>query len=594
MSRSRILVTAGLMAVIAAAVIAAYGNSLDNDFAFDEYLLITENYSLRDLGNLPRFFTSKFWPGRARGIYYRPMITASYALNYACGRESPLIYHATNIAFHVFNCLLLFALFKKLGFRGAFAGVLLFAVHPVHTESVAWISGRTDVIAVFFMLSAWLLWLGPREKEGLSRVACTGLSVLAFIAALLSKEIAVVFPLLVLLFHADDVKKRVPSFALLAVAAAAYFIVRHAVLSGSGPEPAPPFFEGQGLIIKVKVMALVWLEYARLLFMPYPLRVDYFYADAFSPAEISGPAAWLAACFLILLFAYALILWRRFPAFAKLVIACAVSLLPFSHIVSIPTLMAERFLYLASIFTCAGTALVAAYAFEKYRRAAASCIIATLVFFSAMTIERNRDWQDGFTFWRASLRQIPMLAEGHNLLGIFAMKRGMTETARHEYEAALRLDPGFSQARMNLSQLYYQIGDLDTAERLLLEAVEQNPWLSSAHYNLALVYNARGKVDLAKEELEEAVRLEPANLSAHYALANMLMKEKADPLKAEEHLMKCLGLDPGFLPAVIKLAESAASRGDASSAQEWIERGLEIDPGNPYLLRLLERMKNNR
>ncbi len=590
MSDKKFFRTGISLLILAAVGFAVYGKTLSHEFAFDEYLLISENYSLHQVRNLPDFFTSKFWPGQARGIYYRPIITTSYALNYALGKTRARTYHATNLGFHLMNCFLVFILLARLRIPGAFLAALIFAVHPVHTESVTWISGRTDLIAVFFMLCAWLGWLKQEQTQGIKKAGLAICTILAFALAMLSKEIAIVFPLLLIIFDRTSIKKQAPVFILLLIVAGLYLIIRQAVLAGPGPEPAPAFFSGQSLWTRIQVMALVWLVYFRLLFIPYPLRVDYFYSQAYKPEEICGPVTWLALFCIILLVVLAIYHYRRRPLFSRLILACAISLLPFSHLVSIPTLMAERFLYLASIFACVAVAWLLFLVFQKYKSMAIACGVALLMLFSALTIARNQDWQNGFRLWRVSIRQAPLLAEGHNLLGIFAMKQGRFNLARQEYLAALRLDPEFSQARMNLSQIYYQSRDFDHAEKLLLIVIEQNPDLSSAHYNLALVYQARGEWDKALKALENAVQLEPGNLSAHYALGKILMYRKDRLEEAKDHLRMALEMDPAFLPALIDLAQLMALQGKTSEVLALIKRGLKSDPENQALLILRTRI----
>ncbi len=592
------------ISVITAACIAVYANSLRNDFAFDEYILITENYSIRQLKNIPEFFISKFWPGQARGIYYRPVITTSYALDYSIGKTAPLSYHATNLAFHIINCMLILFLLRRLEIKGAYLAALVFALHPVHTESVTWISGRTDVIAVFFMLCAWLAWIEfSRDRELSSpgkKTFYVAVSILAYVSALLSKEIAVAFPFLLLLFELTGkngprqnrslINRKAFVFMVLLGLTAIYLLVRYKVIAGPGPEPAPAFFSGHSFWTRIGVMALVWMTYLSLLFVPHQLRLDYFYSEKFQPEAVSCAAGWFAALLILSVLVFTVLNRRRFPMLARLLLGGAISIIPFSHLVSIPTLMAERFMYLPSLFACAAVAWLIVLVSERNKISAYACTFCVLLFFSSLTICRNADWRDGYSFWRVSVRQVPELPEGRNLMGIFAARKGMLKLATHEYRAALELEPSFSQAKMNLSQLYLQTGDLDLAEKLLLEVIDEIPTLSSAHYNLGLVYRYQNKPDRAMKTLKKAVELEPDNLPAHFQLGEILMRKKDGILEAERHFMKTLELDPAYLPSITRLAELALSKGNFQQAEEWIKRGLAIDPGDRSLISLQQKM----
>src|SRR4030067_3703612 len=140
--------------------LAVYINSLSGDFIWDDIEQIVDNPVIKDIRNIPSFFTSDLWRlienPTIGSYYYRPLFLLSLTLDYSLWNLNPLGYHITNLILHAINSLLIYQIGRRLFLHNApaFLGAALFAVHPVHTESIAWISGRTDPItAVFFLLS---------------------------------------------------------------------------------------------------------------------------------------------------------------------------------------------------------------------------------------------------------------------------------------------------------------------------------------------------------------------------------------------------------------------------------------------------------
>lgn len=549
---------AALAVALAAGLV--YAPTLAQGFAFDEYFLILEDTTLHSLRYLSDFFTRPFWPGQTGIIYYRPLISLTYALDYALGQGRPWPFHLTNLTAHVLASVFAFRLCRRLFPPLALFAGLLFALHPVHTETVTWISGRTDLFATLFLLLAWLLALEP---EGTASRAPTSkyrsairviFSLLAFALALLAKEVAVVFPLLLFLgdrFLARRLdRSRAGYYFLLFLVLLGYFGLRQHALTAPGPEPAPAFFASHTLGSKLLTMAAVAWTYLRLLFFPFPLRLDYYY-DSLFKAGVSTPLGLAALAGLLLLALLALKNWRRRPGVAFDFLGLFLSLLPMSHLISFPTLMAERFLYLPSLFACLFLARMLAGLQPRAPRLRLGLSLLLLLEFIGLTAGRNRDWQNGYRFWRASARQIPERPEGHNLLGVFAMNQGRTRLARHEYQAALRLDPDYTVALSNLAEIAFRQGDLLEARAWLEEAVKKTPALATARFNLGIVYARLGEEVKAIEQLQAGLELFPANLEMRLKLIGLLEKQ-----------------------------------GRSREAREAVEAGLELTPGQPDLLRL--------
>jgi len=553
----------GLYAALAVALAAGlvYAPTLTQGFAFDEYFLILEDTTLHSLRYLPDFFTRPFWPGQTGIIYYRPLITLTYALDYTLGQGRPWPFHLTNLIGHVLASVLAFRLCRRLFPPLALFTGLLFALHPVHTETVTWISGRTDLFATLFLLLAWLLALpvsrGTACRAPTIKYRSVGrmiFSLAAFALALLAKEAAVVFPLLLFLGDRLQARRldagRAGYYFLLFLVLLGYFFLRHHALITPGPEPAPAFFAGHTLGFKLLTMSAVGWTYLRLLFFPFPLRLDYYYDQLFKDG-VPTPVGLAALAGLIALALLALASPRRRPGAAFDFLGLALSLLPVSHLISFPTLMAERFLYLPSLFACLFLARMLAALKPRAPRLLLGLSLLLLLEWIGLAAGRNRDWQNGYRFWRAAVREIPERPEGHNLLGIFAMNRGQVRLARHEYEAALRLDPDYTVALSNLAEIAFRQGDLEEARRRLEEAVKKTPDLATARFNLGMVYARLGEEAKAVLQLQAGLELFPANLEMRLKLIELLQRQ-----------------------------------GRIEEARKVANEGLALTPGQPDLLRL--------
>ena len=543
---------AGLLVALAAGL--AYAPTLGHDFAFDEYFLVLEDTTLHSLRNLPAFFTRPFWPGQTGLIYYRPLITALYALDYSLGHGRPWPFHLTNLLGHVLASLLAWQLARKLFPRIATISALFFALHPVHTETVSWISGRTDLFAALFVFLAWILALEPGSPFRVKPL----LALPVFFLALLAKEVAVVFP--VLLFLGDRLQSRrldfnrLLYFGLLAAPLLAYFYLRHQVLAIPGPAPAANFFADHSWTFRIFTMSGVAWTYLRLLCFPYPLRLDYYY-DQFFKGGVGTGIGIAAVAGLVLLAVGAAAGWKRRPGVAFDFLGLTITLLPMSHLITFPTLMAERFLYLPSFFTCLFLARAVDLTRARSPRWAVGLAGLAALELLGLTAGRNRVWRDGYHYWRAAVRQIPERPEGHNLLGIFAESRGEFRLARHEYEAALLLDSDYTTAEMNLAGIPFRQGDWPEARRLLEDVVRKTPDLEAARFNLGMVYRNLGEMELAIAEFQAGLKLFPANLQMRLSLIAVLEKE-----------------------------------GRSAEARQAVAEGLALQPDQPELLRLKDQL----
>lgn len=420
--------------LIGIAAFLAYANTLENEFVFDDHKIIRDNTSIRSLSNVPGIFRNMFvyQPLKGQGTKidpsYRPLRYLSYAIDYQFTGLSPTGYHISNILYHIIASFLVFLLLRRLTrhFGVALGVTMLFVLHPVHTEAVAYLTGRKDVLCAIFYLLAFLAFLKYRDQPKLKYAV---LLPLCFALAFMAKEMAITLPAVMMLydlgrwfrrskggikeflrslFSGANLAVYVPTVVLALLFSAAALLLKNP--AGMGEEWIG--YWGGSLYVSTLTMFRGVFHYMRLLFIPLGLTADYSY-NAFPVSQsLFNPVATLLSMlvlgFILVVGAYLLARRRFLPGFA--ILFFFVSLIPVLQIVPLPERLAERFLYLPSL----GLMILAALGLGwLLRRSAAarvlglSALALLVVVFFALTYQRNRDWQNPFTLHKSVIALHP-------------------------------------------------------------------------------------------------------------------------------------------------------------------------------------------
>jgi hypothetical protein len=500
---------------LAVALLAAlvFLNSLGNDFVWDDNELIVHNPAVHDFSDPVRFFSGHFWSQSdqpsARG-YYRPLILLSYAADYALWGPNPFGFHLVNVLWHALAAVLVCLVAARLT-SSPTASLLAgawFAVHPVHAESVAFISGRTDVIATACVLASFHFFLRERDRQSPS--VNTPVSILFFALALLAKEAAAVLPLLFLIGEIVALPRRTERRRVLLHAGywlvlGLYMGLRFGIL-----HITPELTDTLSLKEIVLTMPTVATDYMRLLLFPLELCADY----VVKPRSELGASA-LASIMAVLVIcgiAGALVIKKRMSGF--FLAWMLVCLLPVMQIVPISVLKAERFLYLPSVGFCALVGLAGGSLLAKCERRAAriasgSAFTAILFVFSFRTLARNLDWKDELTLYRVTASCAPDNFRVQYNLGNAYFRAGDINEALTHTEVAFRLRPDFPQVSYNLGVIYSEMERYEDAERMYRRAIEIAPDYAAAHNNLAALLYLDGRIAEAQKEWEKALALDP-------------------------------------------------------------------------------------
>ncbi|GAB4344835.1 MAG: tetratricopeptide repeat protein [Candidatus Abyssubacteria bacterium] len=500
---------------IAAALLAAlvFLNSLDNEFVWDDNELIVHNASVHNFSELARFFSGHFWSQSAQPSaqgYYRPLILLSYAVDYSLWAADPFGFHLTNMFWHALATALVCLVTARLTSSppASFLAAALFAVHPVHVESVAFISGRTDVIATACALASFLLFL--RERERKSPSVRLPLAILFFALALLAKEAVAVLPLLLLITETVGSPQRtgrskVSLHAGYWLVLGFYLLVRFGIL-GIAPELTDTLSLREILL----TMPIVAVDYLRLLLAPIGLCADY----VVKPRSEVGASSIASITVIVVMCGIAAMLMARKRLSGFFLAWLLISLIPVMQLIPISVLKAERFLYLPSVGFCglaglAGGSLLVTIERRSARMAFGVASVTALFVFSILTVNRNTVWRDQLTLYRVTASCAPDNFRVQYNLGNAYFRAGELNDALRHTETAFRLRPDFPQVSYNLGVIYSAMGRDEEAERMYRTALKLAPDYAAAHNNLAAILYSRGRAAEAREEWKRALELDP-------------------------------------------------------------------------------------
>ncbi|QRK04827.1 tetratricopeptide repeat protein [Archangium violaceum] len=543
------------LALVCVCAALAYANTLGNRFAWVDLLLIESNPWIRDFQHLGDIFGSDLWAfipsaGLSRN-YYRPLVHVTFLLCHAIFGLQPWGYHLLLLVGHaavsalVYLVGLIFCARRQSGPLAALAAGLLFAVHPIHTESVAWISSVNDVAMTLGALAAawWMMTSGP---------GLTGRCLLAGLAlffALLFKEPAVLLPAMVFVYdfvvgsRAWSLRQWMGRYAPLLVALVLYAALRLPALSGAPRTLHYMSLGTWGLILNILPLLA---QYLGGLVLPLELNAVHVFKPITSPADpqlIAGVGA-LAG-----LVVAALLLWRRAPTAFVALVWCLLAVVPQLYI---PVLgvnaFSERYLYLPSV----GFLLLVGWVLEeleRWRPTARPWLLGGLAMVvvagGVATALRNRVWYDNLTLWSDTVSKSPEEPSVQAGMGSALLKRGMPTEAIAHLELARKSNP---EVLSDLAVAYAQTGRLLEAESVLREVIRFEPENAGGWLNLCLVRKNLKQLPSALEACETAARLEPRLPEVRTSFGQLLWLQ-GRVSEAEQQLREALALNPDFAPA---------------------------------------------
>jgi tetratricopeptide (TPR) repeat protein len=595
-----------LSAGLAAAAVLVYLNSLANGFALDDVYIIQRNARVHDITALRNILLTPYWPffGTELGLW-RPFAIFGYAVQWAVGGGAPWVFHGWSITLHALVTVLVFMLLERLTATGpAFAGALLFAVHPVHTEAVANVVGQAELIVAAALVGACLIHAARPPGLELSWARRLGI-LLLFSIALYTKEHAVVLPGLLVI--TDLAQRRVdfsrhglaayvhvllmPVF-LLGASVALYLILRFEVLGGAlfGIDAGPdyPFLRGEYRLLNG---LRAFPEFLRLLVFPLDLAHDYSPAMIL-PVESLTPMTAVGAVLLLGLGGLALLTpWKPavgFPAAWFLISIAPVANLFFP----IGVLIAERTLYLPSIAASAALAFAwtrLAASRVPVRRAASALLLLAVVLMGVRTWIRNPDWRSTWTIVASLMRDHPTSYKAQWVYAGIQAQLGNTEAAAVHYEVAYRIYPHASQMMTEYGRFLIGQRDYEKAAELLEQANAMHDYVPNATALLAYAYIQIGRFEDALLTTVRAERLgiDLATFLALRAYAYEGLERRQAAVQGWRGVVRVARVNRHL--ATAHLARALALTGDVDGALEVLETGSAAFAGDSAALPIILR-----
>lgn len=594
-----------LIALLGIISCVVYANTLKNDFAFDDFIVIKQNSIVpKGISAIPEIFSSPYLRGNFVAVndHYKPLSLAMFAVEYQLFDGSPVIFHLINILLFAGCVMLLFlfldALFEHQRTATAFIASLLFALHPVQTEVVANIKSRDLLLCFFFVFFALNLFI-KYMASGKWRQLISG--TFLFFLSLISKEISVTFLAvipLIFFFYLNENKRRGAFIFFAAVSATVVFLfIRHAVFNAYHVANSSEynFLDNQlsgapSLESRLATAIMIMGYYIRLLFIPYPLICDYsFHTIPF--VHFSSIWVLLSLTFYLFLVAYGMYRLFKFPR-DPIAFAIYIFLIPLSICSNIFLLigatMGERFLF----FPMVGFCFVVATLLEKWlmpgfetvagllkNKKLAFIIIPVCLIYSVTSISRNSDWKDNETLYKADVKKAPQNCRLFYNLGTTLLiaseeerepetKKQLMKDGVDNLKTSLAIYPHFDLAVSEIGNAYFQISAYDSCEKYAARAIVLNPKDTIALQDLAAVYFKTKRYAKSLEICRYAVSLDPNYARGYRNMGNCyLMTARYD--SAIYVLKKAIEIDPSNPATYERLAIAFKYAGNIDSASKY-------------------------
>ncbi len=609
-SSPRLQALAGV-ALILVAVVLAYLPALRGDFLLDDLFLLTDNPLIQAPDGLSRFWCT------TESQDYWPVTNTTLWLEWRLWGMNPAGYHLTNLILHIAASLLMWAILRKLSIPGAFLATLLFAVHPVNVESVAWISQRKNMLAMFFFLLSILWYLkqfstscsdnAQRNRHAPSAAPAHGvcgpligpwywLSLLAFLLAMLSKGSVAPLPLLLLGIvwwrRMGTVPIRhwrmglPPSVSRWDIVRTMPFFIIAVVLTGVNL-----WFQthGSGEVIRTASFAqrllgaggVLWFYLYKALL---PLNLCFVYPEWH--IQVGNLLWWLPLVGAVALTA---VLWCYRKSWGRPFLVAwgffCVSLLPVLGFTDVGfmkySLVSDHYQHLALLGVMALVAAGWCGWRERLRgRAHLAADVAAVVVVAILTLlacQQSRLYRNAITLYQATLQKNPDSSWVHNNLGSVLLEAGRVQAAIKYFEQALHLNPDFAEAHNNLAGALNALGQYLTAIEHAQQALRLKSDYAPAHNNLGSALVEVGRTQEAIKHLTQALRLKPDLAEAHYNLGLALTKTGL-PLEAIKHYEQALRLKPDYAPVYNKMGSALLEVGRTREAFEHYKQALRLKP----------------
>jgi len=604
---------------IAVLAFVLYGNTVSNSYSLDDSYVTSVNPMVQQgIKAIPAIFTSNYISmnaeeGGQHHYGYRPVAKATYAIEWQLFGENPHVSHFINVLLYALTGLLLFSLLLKLlknyHVLLPFLTVVLFMVHPLHTEVVASLKNREELLSFLGALLCIHYFMKYYDTNRRINILW---ALLCFAFGYMSKVNIMTFLILIplIFYFFTDINPRkilISTLMVLAVIIAIVLIPR--LIIGTSVRPVQfienPLLFDTNFSERIGTSMMVLLYYLKMLIFPHPL-VFYYGFDMIPVAGFAKPLVWVSLLIHLALLGYAIYNIRKKSLFSFAILFYLVNIAIFSNLVAPPAgMVAERFLYVASLGFCLALAygLFRIFGADTLLKVMPKKTISYVLLFTllisvpaaARTIDRNKDWKTEMSLYQADMPYLEKSAKANfiyatNLrsLVVERLKSGVgkeyimadAQTCIKHFKRAVAVYPKYPDAWNNLGETYLLLlNEPDSSIIYFKKAIETNPNLRAAYYNLGYTYQVTEQYEKSIINYEKALELEPYEIRAMSNLAQMYEKtgniEKAITLN--EDIMK---LEPTLDVPYVNLGTFALHTGEIKEAIEYFEKAIEINPDN--------------
>lgn len=599
-------------AIIVVATVIAFLPSLKAGFIWDDNAYIVESTLITpfDWTHFKQMWTTPF------GGNYHPLTMISLGIERALVGTSPFLYHFNNLVLHIINSLLVFSLLQRLSgnFWAAFVAGLLFGIHPLHVESVTWATERKDVLYVLFMFLAFWQYLNFREHE--SRKAFW-LSVVFFLCSCLSKGMAVVFPILLVITDYYLLKRplslklfleKLPYFALALIFGIVAIMAQREAGADASKFMKETYSGGERLLFILFNFGFYWVK----MLVPVQLSLIYPYPK---PNELTTIYYAIPAVVLVLT---GLIYWlgKKDRSIWWAGVFFLVCILPVVQLIPIgTTIVAERYFYLSSVGPLFLLGLGANAIIERGLKTVALGLVAGLsLFFVVQSYRYNQAWKDNLSIFTHATEQFPTAvmalrnvgahyltqkdydkaifyyseAQKHSLVAFDLEKElGLAYYNKKDYPNAItHLDKAYNNARTlpevdvwMLGDAYYQLGQFEKALPYIEKAIAQRPQESQLYNFIGMIYMKQGQEANAVSNYERAMSLNSAYVDPYTNMSFMYITAKKFP-EAIKVLERAIKLFPDNVSLMTNMGFSQISIGNGRQGLDYWKKAFNLNQSN--------------
>lgn len=596
------------LAVLASALICLglYFNSLWNSFVFDDFHMVVDNTYIKDLHFLPVFFRGFVTSFPAPKGMFRPLLMWTFSFNYLFSGLPPLGYHIVNVLLHFLNGILVYSflrlLIKDIPYGLNLIITFLFLAHPINNEAVGYISCRSDLLVTLFIGLGMLVYTKKNYF----------LALLFYLAALLTKENAISFGLLIFLYdfvfldrdYRQFLRSKKFFYLSLIGLTLLYLFYRKILFGGAGN-----LYPVRSLYSNLLTQSAVTLYYLRLFFWPYPLNIHHALPILDS---LFKPLAIISILFILTLILSIFRLREKKPLVSFGLGWFLICLAPqFYAILNI--IAAEQHFYLPSIGIYLILAVLTQRLYSRFRRQYIYISAGLIGIFAILVLFRNLDWRNGLTLWKAAVKTSANSATSHHNLGVEYIKAGLYQEAERELKTVLsisntidaqidvgmnlaniyrkqgkfkeaidelnkvrKLNPDYFGAFNELGVVYIKIGQLQKAEEIWKEGLKIYPRYVHFHINLGLFYFLKGQFSQARDYFQSAIKCDPDAYLAYFGLGQVL-EAQSDADTAIKAYRKSISLNPAYAYCRYALGTIYAGKGDLRALNE-LKEAVRLDP----------------